>query len=378
MNTDRYPPPATPCSRRGSYHANDARNTPTGARSWHPAPRGLPYRGSLPHYHGNSGHPRPFRRSRRPPAWQRTTPVRTGSGNSYASYASYADSSDSHYGYASKPAASPPQPQDDWSGNNGFLDAPRKVPVIVSPTSREKSFTEIMNGAFDLKKSPRGLGRRLAAVAPYPMKKEPTDTAFGDEASGFDDWLTPTKRSKRIASSQMGPSWGKQVKTSPHASDRRVADPLFRPMEPFPPANESRSITVGFSRPGQTRAGRPPELARLLSLVRENTEQSQRLAGLVKDYLDRHSPAGQEVAPILGQLASNPFKEIPSKLQTEPVAQVPAIAYGGDGPDPPRDYLNVFRGHMVDQVEVNCKSAQDTPTGSNCGGQGVFVLRGVH
>ncbi|KAK2875137.1 hypothetical protein FQN49_001741 [Arthroderma sp. PD_2] len=240
------------------------------------------------------------------------------------------------------------------SDGYGFSAPPRGISPMVSnavqkTAFQEKAFSEIMSGAFDLKKSPLCLGRRLANV-----DTNPASNWLLQQPNPFGVQRQP---GKRAASSQMTPPTETHKKANSSSSSESN----------YPPrAGQNETITVGLGYEHGGLNPTPSDLAHLAQLIQQNTEQSTELKQLLSTYLNqRQEEMGSRQSTDRG---CNRTLERPEENDGL-LDPGPHVANGGgDSPDPPHDDLNAFRGHMVDCVEMasesNSKSGSDAESGS--------------
>lgn len=354
--------PITPRFRRGSdSYSPDYREPQT----WHGPPRSNrnrrgrpPRRGS---YYRGGGYPRPADRGFRRVARETLSPRQHNR---------------TPFNYEPEPVFSPSSDRDERvSRGNGFLGPPRKIPMIISPNTRERSYSDIMNGAFDLEKSPVALGKRLSASASQHTKDWLLQSPFGRQQCLEDrqpDLATPTRRGKRTASSQIG-NVGKQVKADTLTADDDDTCPIpgLGDLSPF--GNQMGTVTVGMSQVGNMFPTNSVGLSNLLEMVQKNLQRSNQLADLVFNYINQHSADSQEKAPVLGGMKAHSLEDITQKMQPEMMPRIPAIACGGDSPDPPRDNSRFSRGHMIDQLDIS-KSPLKSPEPTYDGTKGMLTV----
>ncbi|KAL1958629.1 hypothetical protein VTO42DRAFT_4226 [Malbranchea cinnamomea] len=357
MDPRRYSSPRTPRNRRGCYTlSHHGWDTPRQPQSWHGPSRGNHIRRGLPRYRGSyryRGYPRSAERENR----RDTRPYRQQS---------HPQHDDSPFNFRPEPVFSPFSDKEEWLGGNDLLGEPRKIPMIISPNARETSFSEIMNGAFDLDKSPMGLGRRLAATTQTDAKELLLQSPFGippaPEKTQL-DMSTPTCSSKRHASSQIG-NIEKQIKSLESSSKPDTGrNPASQAeyLDSVSLFNQTNPATVTFMNPRMRAPTQPPDFAKLLEMVQRNAQQSKELVDLVTNYINRHSADAQEKAPVLGSFGTQFSEDIISKTHVDTAAQTSTLACGGDSPDPPRDNSKVCRGHMIDRIDIISKSPLKTP-----------------
>ena len=194
-------------------------------------------------------------------------------------------------------------PPDGEVSEDALLTGPHKtIPIVVSPNTRERSFSEIMNGAFNLEKSPKDLGKKLVEAAESYHKNRQAQNPFGPSPANrrdtAEEWSTPTRASKRNASSAIGPMTNKQAKST-HVSGIQVSGTDLDSAATLPSAAyQAEPVTVAFTMPRPTRCDQSPELMHLLELIRQNTERSKELFDMVEDYIKKHSSKEQEAAPV--------------------------------------------------------------------------------
>lgn len=357
MNSIRYPPSTPKRGRRRSRRSqrgSGGRNTSPGPRRGRGTPRTNRFcRPSRRSYGDGYSNPAPrYTDSPHTPFGERR--------GSYWRSCAGEDTTGSPWPYSERPKSPAYSPEAELSEDGLLTDPHKKIPVVVSPNTRERSFSDIMNGAFDFQKSPKGLGNRLAEVGgPSTIDRKfhsPFDPLYSSPENPVADWPSPTRAGKRNASSQIGPL-GKQAKSS-HAPDSQscVSNPNTATNMP-PVGNQTGSVTVGFTLPSPTTREPSPELMHLLEMIRQNTDRSRELSDMVANYISRHSPDSLEAAPIAGETKTLLCKDIiSSKDLLSPPRRPSAIACGGDSPDPPRDNLNHPRGHMIDKNDVGSKS----------------------
>ncbi|KAM5453839.1 hypothetical protein MaudCBS49596_002463 [Microsporum audouinii] len=241
--------------------------------------------------------------------------------------------------YTSAPGLLPSSFHNHSSDRYNISAPQRRVPRVVPNDRQEKAFSEIMNGAFDLKRSPMCLGKRLANIDTTPasnwLLQQPG--SFGARKLG-----------KRAASSQITP-----------------------PVETYKKANSSssggsnQSETVSTRLECDSRALNPVsvELTNLAQLIQQNTEQSTEL----KELLSRYLSLKQE------ELSSRQSTDRGSNRTPEQsednggmLSPGPHVANGGgESPDPPHGNRDAFKGHMIDCVEVTSESRSNSDVGTN-------------
>ncbi|KAF3481444.1 uncharacterized protein GIQ15_04203 [Arthroderma uncinatum] len=230
------------------------------------------------------------------------------------------------------------------------LSAPQgRVSRMVSDDTQENAFSEIMNGEFDLKKSPLSLGRKLANVN--------TNSAANWLLNQPNPFGTPTQPGKRAASSQLTPPPETYKKSNSSSSGQSN----------YPPGpSKDETITVGLGYRQDARNQVSWELSHLAQLIQQNTEQSTELGQILSMYLNqRRQEIGSQRGTDRGS-DQNPERPEDGDGMLSPGPHV--ANGGGDSPDPPHDDKNTFRGHMIDCVEMNSEpnsgSSSDAGTGS--------------
>ncbi|PGH01751.1 hypothetical protein GX51_05067 [Blastomyces parvus] len=215
-----------------------------------------------------------------------------------------------------------------YASEGNLLEHPINIPQMVTPSTRENTFTEAMNGAFDLTKSPLWLGRKLAA-ARLPEKEscllQNSRNPFGsDTNSHTGSSSSTTDQSQRKAHNSRG-----SVKSH----------------------NQSDRMTVGFSLAQSPTTIETDEFARLLQSIELHSRQSKGLVDMVSSYLDgdgSHSDVNSAVGDV-NKFYTKPLRR--PNQSSECNLQVASLPGGGDSPDPPRDHITPFRGHMIDRVD---------------------------
>ncbi|EGE82613.2 hypothetical protein BDDG_05557 [Blastomyces dermatitidis ATCC 18188] len=209
-----------------------------------------------------------------------------------------------------------------------LLEHPIDIPQMVTPSARENTFTEAMNGAFNLTKSPLWLGRKLAA-ATLPEKESwllqnPCNPFGSDTNSHTGSTSSMTDQSQKEA----------------HNLSRLVNS-----------QNQPDRMTVGFGLAQSPTTVETDEFSRLLQSIELHSRQSKGLADMVSSYLEgdgSHSDINSAVGDV------NKFYTKPPRRpnqSSECNLQVASLPGGGDSPDPPRDHSTPFRGHMIDRID---------------------------
>ncbi|GBF62025.1 hypothetical protein TMEN_4549 [Trichophyton mentagrophytes] len=217
------------------------------------------------------------------------------------------------------PALLPASLHDFSTDRYSVSASPRRVPRVVPDASPEKAFSEIMNGAFDLKKSPLCLGKTL----------EDIDT---------------THTSHRLL--QQSNPFGYQKQ---HQGKRTASSQITPPAETYKKPNSSSS--GGSSRFGYESNTFTPgesELSTLAHLIRQNTKQSAELQQLLFEFLHQK----QEELNSHSASSSRSDKVQESTDENDGLLSPgPHVANGGgESPDPPHGSKNNFRGHMIEGV----------------------------
>lgn len=222
----------------------------------------------------------------------------------------------------------------------------------MSPRTREKTFTEIMNHAFDLRKSPMGLGRRLSSGGRPDgwLLQSPITPPSSCGESSFTR-TSPMRSGKRVASSDVGPSF-KQPKTesdsSPSSASRRKdsGTPDINGWD-IPANHKSDSEDMALDAQG---------ISKLVDIMRSNIRQSKELTDLFAKFIEQTTTDQYQRTSRSNSTRSQVAK--PVKYTETPgsgsLSSVPGN--GGDSPDPPRD-PNPFRGHMIERQDI---TATDT------------------
>ena len=247
--------------------------------------------------------------------------------------------------------------------------------MIVSPRSREMSFSEIMKGAFDLEKSPLSLGKRLFASAEQQPKDWIMESPFNRESWQKDrqlDLNTPTRPGKRNASTELG-NMEKHLKVDTSTANDAGTSINQSVEAPQPLVNQTGTVAVNFTRAPRLISKRNVELTRLLEMVQQNVRRSNELADLVTNYINQHSADSQEKAPVMHGVKPFSPEDLSQKLHVETEPFHSSLACGGDSPDPPRDNSKFARGHMIDKLDILAKSPLDTPEPTHDAAKGKFA-----
>ena len=350
----------TPRFRTGSYSYSPEPREP---QTWHGPPRrnrnrrGYPRRGSYRGRNPRSANRGGFRRRSR--NWHSPPPQ-------------HHDDPPSING--PEPLFSPTSDHEAWPGRNkGFLAPPPKIPMIVSPRSREMSYSEILNGAYDLEKSPLALGKRLTASAEQQTKDWLLESPFNRGLWQKDrqgDLDTPTRRGKRNASTEIG-NVGKHLKADTLTAGIAETGTTQTVEDSLPLVNQTGTVAVNFTQAPRLAPKRNLELTRLLDMVQQNVQRSNELADLVTNYINQHSADSQEKAPVMRGVKPFSPDDISQKMQIETEPRLSTLACGGDSPDPPRDNSKFARGHMIDKLDILAKSPLKTPEPAYDAAQGM-------
>lgn len=233
---------------------------------------------------------------------------------------------------------------------DGLVTKPR----IMSPRTREKTFTEIMNHAFDLTSSPMDLGRRLStSEKSYDgwLLQQPMSPPSSCGKSSFTR-TSPMRSGKRVASTDARPSF-KQIKTdsdsSPSSVDRRNNKNCID--------IDGWDIPTEYSRNSGGTESNALEASKLLDRMRSNIRQSQELADLFAKFVQQTitDPSQRDSgSDRTGSQTSKPHEHTETPRGS---SHSSGVGNGGDSPDPPRDPNNYFRGHMIEKQYI---SATDT------------------
>lgn len=259
---------------------------------------------------------------------------------------------------------SPFDAEDTWEAP-GFSSQPRKIPQMISPNAREQSFTEIMNGAFDLEKSPLSLGKKLA----NNIKPTPTDwnlqDPFNDESSvHLEDFIATTPTPVRSINQNFAALSGRPSKQMTTHDNYFKPDAQFSSMkhvkteDPLPLAPAGDDITVGLALAGDMATPPTVNFDRLLQMIQQNTAQSKELYTLLSTYLNKGRGLRHDSSSSANVSSRGSTKQIPMKDQSDLAPQIATLACGGDSPDPPRDHTDPFRGHMIDRMD-DMRSSMD-------------------
>lgn len=350
-----YQSPFTPrINRTGRFTHRDSGRPPIGSRSWHGPPRRPFYRS--PRRLGDHIH---SQAPSRPGGWQsrQFQPHRQ-----HRWYPPGDENDSSDFQSNLEPMFSSLRVNDQWRGM--YPPQQKKIPQIISPNARDQSFTEIMNGAFDLEKSPLSLGKKLANNPTLRTKdwvfQHPFDVSNNSDPEDLPS-PTPVRSGKRVASSLLGPTV-KQTKSARASFERVDHSPPVSAVEsrnPFPTETRNNDVTVGFTVSSGDVSPQPTELSHLMQMIQRNTEQSKELAGLVLKYLRKTRGSWNDDLPGTGHLEQVCAESLAHKQQSYSGPQIATLAGGGDSPDPPRDHRNPFRGHMIDRVDFNMGTTAD-------------------
>ncbi|KLJ08438.1 hypothetical protein EMPG_16124 [Blastomyces silverae] len=215
------------------------------------------------------------------------------------------------------------------TSEGSLLEHPINIPQMVTPSTRENTFTEAMNGAFDLTKSPLWLGRKLAA-ATLPEKES---------------WLLQNPRNPFGSDSNShtgsSSSMTDQSQKEAHNTNRFVES-----------QNQSDRMTVEFGLAQSPTAIETDEFSQLLQSIELHSRQSKGLADMVSSYLEgdgSHSDINSAVGDVNNKFYTKPLRR--PNQSSECNLQVASLPGGGDSPDPPRDHSTPFRGHMIDRID---------------------------
>lgn len=252
----------------------------------------------------------------------------------------------------------PSSPSSKQSQSEESTDGSNPKPQLMSPHTREKTYTEIMNHAFDLKDSPLGLGRRLSCgLKPRDgwLLQSPMTPPSSYGESSFTR-TSPMRSGKRVASSDARPSF-KQIKTDSDSSPssmrtRRNDDSCINAWD----------IPADYRRNSGSLVRDEPEAGKLLDMMRSNIRQSKELTDLFEKFVQQtiNDPNQQDFRS--NRTASQTDKPLKCTETPGASSQGSAVGSGGDGSDPPRDPNNPFRGHMVDRQDIG---ATDTESESD-------------
>ncbi|WEW60709.1 hypothetical protein PRK78_006196 [Emydomyces testavorans] len=232
---------------------------------------------------------------------------------------------------------------DDWREDNREGCDLQKKPQI-SPNTRELSFAEIMNGAFDSNCSPQLLKNGASLKPPDPFDIESPNTKPEMDIS------SPFEKGKK--SIPRAPLFGRHTPcylSSEPASLSVPPNAIYLP----PPAlreTSSEAVTAGFAS-GPPLTSEPREMTRLLEMIEQNPGRSKELADLVFDFLGKYPKTSQGTAPKANGTGFAARYIHQNKAQSPVSPQVATIAGGGDSP--PRYPNDTFRGHMVERPDVN-------------------------
>lgn len=233
------------------------------------------------------------------------------------------------------------------SGSGESTDGSNPKPQMMSPRTKEKTFTEIMNHAFDLTNSPSGLGRRLSSSGKPNdgwLLQSPMTPPSSCGESSFTR-TSPMRSGKRVASSDASPSF-KQIKTSidssPSSANRSNNDSCIDRWDiPTDYRDNSGNMVLD-----------EPEVGKLLDMMRSNIQQSKELTDLFAKFVQQTitDPNQQDFqSDRTGSQTGKPVKHTETPGSS---SHGSAVGSGGDGPDPPRDPNNPFRGHMIDRQDI--------------------------
>ncbi|EFR03742.1 hypothetical protein MGYG_06741 [Nannizzia gypsea CBS 118893] len=216
--------------------------------------------------------------------------------------------------------------------------SPRGIPRVVPGVSQENVFSEIMNGAFDLEKSPTSLGQKLANIDIKP----PSDWLL-QQSNPFG--TQNQQQRKRAASSQITPPAETYKKANSSSSDRSNRT------EPALAELSYKTDTLGPGEPG---------LSTLVHLIQQNTKQSAELKNLLLAYLhQKEGGTNSHQVSISGSDTARQSTDENDRM----LSPGPHVANGGgESPDPPHGSKGIFRGHMIDCVGV--ESASDSRSNS--------------
>ncbi|PGH18599.1 hypothetical protein AJ79_00378 [Helicocarpus griseus UAMH5409] len=265
----------------------------------------------------------------------------------------------------------------------GLLEQPAKIPRLISPNTRDQTFTEIMNGAFDLKGSPFSLGKKLASSAAFSddnwMLQTPLEHLSSDTKSHTGSCSSTTAQTQNHRTQSQKPQQNddhapplqdsqqeenintvdKVSTTDLSAADRDPSTLVQDRIQPDP-------VTVGFGIAENAMPINMNEFSQLLQMIELHGRQSKDLADLVSNYLDRTGSRYYDISSLAGGIQKYYTKPLRRRNQSsENSLHVASLPGGGDSPDPPRDHQIPFRGHMIDRVDtvepaVNVDKSQDS------------------
>ncbi|KAK2804175.1 hypothetical protein FQN50_006717 [Emmonsiellopsis sp. PD_5] len=231
------------------------------------------------------------------------------------------------------------------------------IPQMVTPNSASgKTFTEIMNRAYDLKKSPLCLGKKLGASATVPrspwLLRNPFNPFGSDSSSTTGSSSSSSNQSGKFTTlaghlQQPCPSGERNEPMSHPILDSR--DHKNIPWK----KNKSDSVTVGFGLTDDAVLTEPEEFSKLLQMIKLHNQQSKDLKELVSNYMDRASGRSKGISSRVvnvGKFSTKPLRR--RNQNSDGNLKVASLPGGGDSPDPPRDHQIPFKGHMIDRVDT--------------------------
>lgn len=260
--------------------------------------------------------------------------------------------------------------------------------MTVSPKTRERSFTDIMNGAFDLAKSPMSLGRKLSKPTQSgQFFHHSLDEPDSDTETPMMVCPDPAQAGRKVASSSEGSPFVKLPRSALASSSSEENDSVPSLSPATETTHQDQAVTVGFGLLPTSMPPDQPELDLLLKMMRRNTEQSKKMTDLITKLMEKTSSKSQETAPVKGEINQLPVKQLNDGRDFPAGPQVATLAGGGDSP--PHNASNPFRGHMIDRLDFDMggttsidnsvlspKCASETTTGKSA--SGVDELRGEH
>ncbi|KAK2733417.1 hypothetical protein FQN55_003377 [Onygenales sp. PD_40] len=231
------------------------------------------------------------------------------------------------------------------------------IPQLVTPnTTSGKTFTEIMNRAYDLKKSPLCLGKKLGASTTVPQSPWLLRNPFNP----FGSDLSSTTGSSSSSSNQSGKFTTLAGRLQQPYSSGEQNEPLSNSILDNQDGknsawkkNKSDSVTVAFGLTDDAVLTESEQFSQLLQIIKLHNQQSKDLTELVSKYMDRASGRSKGISSRVvnvGKFSTKPLRR--RNQNSDGNLKVASLPGGGDSPDPPRDHQIPFKGHMIDRVDT--------------------------
>ncbi|KAK2755943.1 hypothetical protein FQN54_005739 [Arachnomyces sp. PD_36] len=229
------------------------------------------------------------------------------------------------------------------------------APETMSPLTRENTFSGMMTQAFDLTNSPLGLGRRLSTGA-RPCEawrlQSPTTppSSYGESSLSC---TSPVRSGKRVASSEAGSAF-KLPKTDSDSSPTSSTGPKGHyafnnnPWD-IPITTRDGSNNIVLDAHGASR---------LLKIMKSNIRQSQELADLFARFVQQSTTDPTHQASRSYSRNSRMTKPLNYTETADSGSHSSGVGNGGDGPDPPREPGNPFRGHMIERQDIGATDTE--------------------